>query len=213
MKASAFLWSLTKKIVRIFTHKVDNPAFPTPVSQTFHGLLFGNIYFMWNNFYLWVKVCVKNLQKWREALSEGIFLPWNGAWWRHTEVVQNQVTCPVEVAKLWGYTDIACDFFEVVLCLLGWWYIDSLYSFGRCTSATLIFSYMPALILSMILLGIPYPFLLDSAWVFRQWFSSRYKRRFPCALFCCLLFGLNFIWEKKRNSLFSFINIFYVLSF
>lgn len=36
------------------------------------------------------------------------------------KVLQNQVMCPVSVAKLWGYTDIGCDFFEVILCLLGW---------------------------------------------------------------------------------------------
>lgn len=55
-------------------------------------------------------VCEKPPELGGEALVEGIFSPGNGVWWRHTEVVQNQVISPIDVANLWGYTDPGCGF-------------------------------------------------------------------------------------------------------
>lgn len=71
-----------------------------------------------------------------EALVEGIFSPGNRVWCRHTEVVQNRVTSPVDVAELWGYTDIGRDFLKwFCVCLVGdTLTVCRLHSFGRCTS-------------------------------------------------------------------------------
>lgn len=87
------------------------------------------------------------------------------------KVLQIQVTCPISVAKLWGYTGIGCDFLKwFSVCLVG----DTLRmctvdSFGRSTSIwnTHLLIYACIAIVYDFTRHAMY-FSLDSVWVFRQ---------------------------------------------
>lgn len=154
----------------MFAYKVGNPASPHQ-PWSFTGFS-PKIFLLCGTTLTSESRCVwKTCRNGGEASTEGIFLPWNEVWWRHTEVVQNQVTSPADVAELWGCTGIGCDFLKwFCVCLVGdTLTICTLHSFGRCTSIWNTHLHIYACI------AIVYDFTshamyfsLDSVWVFRQ---------------------------------------------
>lgn len=112
MKASALLWILTKKIVRIFVYKVGSPPRP-PCSWRFTlGFSSPKI--------LNVEYLLSLSQGLCEIPAESVgrlrlkyVFTCNGVWWRDTEVSAepSHVTC--QCSSVMGDTDAGCDFSSI----------------------------------------------------------------------------------------------------
>jgi len=136
-------------------------------------------------------------------------------WWRDIEDSAEPSHVPCQCSSVMGVTDIGCDFFQYFCAWLvaATLRICTLRTFRRSVWKNLLYA-CTATVHDFRRHAVY--FSLASIWVFRQCliFFQIWERRFQHTLFWCLLFGLSWIWEKRKAPIVMCLFIFNcILSF